>query len=246
MSQKRILQEPAIILHQRPYSETSLLLDVFTQNYGRVSLLAKGAKRMNHEFRALQLFQPLLISFSGKSDLKTLTKVDWFDGLLQIPSEHMFSCYYLNELMIHFCQKDDVHKDVFNAYIRAITAISHNIQVVCQLRLFEHSLLKSLGLGFFEQDLKHLIHQADNVHYYLVYQPEQGFKLPEMHDYAHWPKAPIVSLQALLTQQLSIEDAYCLKDVFKFIFDNLLLQISCSYHKTFKTRHTLQDLLRYG
>ena len=78
MASIRIADEPAFVLHSIPYKETSLILDVFTRQYGRMALIAKGAKRPHSTLRpVLQRFQPLLVSWSGKSELRTLTKSEW-------------------------------------------------------------------------------------------------------------------------------------------------------------------------
>ena len=74
----RVNREPGFILHSRPWSESSLLLDVLTRDYGRVFLVAKGAKRPSAQYRGLlQAFCPLLFTWSGKKEAKNLIRVDW-------------------------------------------------------------------------------------------------------------------------------------------------------------------------
>jgi recombinational DNA repair protein (RecF pathway) len=106
------------ILHQYPYTETSLILDVFTQNHGRINLIAKGAKRPNSQLRpVLQLFQPLWLSYSGKNDLKTLTKAEPEGAILQIQAKYALHILYIHELMMQLCPKQAPQGLIFNAYI---------------------------------------------------------------------------------------------------------------------------------
>jgi DNA repair protein RecO (recombination protein O) len=74
--------EPAFVLHTYPYRETSLIVEAFTSAYGRVAMVARGAKRPRSEVRGLlQAFQPLALSWAGAGELKTLVKAEWRGGL---------------------------------------------------------------------------------------------------------------------------------------------------------------------
>ena len=77
----RIAEQPGFVLHSYPYRETSLVIDVFSRDYGRVALVAKGAKRPHSALRGvLQTFQPLGLSWSGKGEVRTLTTAEWVGG----------------------------------------------------------------------------------------------------------------------------------------------------------------------
>ncbi len=156
----RVEKELGYILHQKPFSETSVLLEVFTQNYGRITLLAKGAKRRKSQFRAgLIHFKLLNFSFVGKSDLKTLTQIE-LDATQKIyyypDAKQLILGLYLNELILKFLKKEDPHVDLFlafdstMAYLFKPDYVSRLPQVqVSQLilRWLEMALLTAVGYG---------------------------------------------------------------------------------------------------
>jgi DNA repair protein RecO (recombination protein O) len=101
----RVMEEPAFVLHSIAYKETSLILDVFTRHYGRIALVAKGAKRPHSSLRpVLQQFQPLQIHFTGKLELKTLTKSEWQGGVVPLTGDALLCGFYMNELIVKFSQ----------------------------------------------------------------------------------------------------------------------------------------------
>ncbi|MEC9191360.1 MAG: recombination protein O N-terminal domain-containing protein, partial [Pseudomonadota bacterium] len=96
----KITLQPAYVLHRRPFQNTSLLVDLFTLDFGLIRAVAKGARREKSRFRALlQLFQPLLISASGKGEVKTLTSIESNMSAMRLQGERLFSGLYLNELL---------------------------------------------------------------------------------------------------------------------------------------------------
>ena len=71
---RRVQLEPAYLLHQRDYRDSSRIIEFFARDHGRVCLFAKGARRPQAALGAvLQPFAPLLISWSGPGDGGTLT-----------------------------------------------------------------------------------------------------------------------------------------------------------------------------
>jgi len=95
----RVLDEPAFVLHSIPYKETSLILDVFTRSYGRMALIAKGAKRPHSVLRpVLQRFQPLAVSWTGKSELKTMTRAEWMGGVPPLVGDALLCGFYLKRV----------------------------------------------------------------------------------------------------------------------------------------------------
>jgi DNA repair protein RecO (recombination protein O) len=212
----RVQNQPAIILHQYPYSETSLILDVFTRQFGRVNLIAKGAKRPNSNLRAvLQLFQPLVISYSGAGDVKTLTSAEWVNGILPIASTYLISSFYMNELIRSVCAKDDPHEPIFNVYLTALLELSRlsqnnmlaaelvdTMDLHCILRKFEKALLEHLGFAMsISQDWLNTLHQ-DTL---LNYQPNTGFNIKQDKDPSDWPIITQQSLQALLQNNYIVQ-----------------------------------------
>jgi DNA repair protein RecO (recombination protein O) len=138
--------QPAFVLHGYPYRETSLVLEVFTQNYGRVALVARGARRPRSALRGvLQAFQPLLLNWAGKSELRTLHKAEWQGGLPQLKGVALLCGFYLNELMIKLLPRDDPHELLYQTYYRTLHALSNGCDHAATLRRFEKHLLKELG-----------------------------------------------------------------------------------------------------
>ena len=94
--------QPAFVLHTYPYSETSLIVDVFSRDHGRVALLARGARRPRSVLRGVLLaFQPLEIGWAGRGEVQTLLKAEWQGGQLLLAGKSLFCGYYLNLSLIH-------------------------------------------------------------------------------------------------------------------------------------------------
>jgi len=150
MAGTRVLDEPGFVLHSIPYKETSLILDVFTRSHGRLALIAKGAKRPHSSLRpVLQRFQPLLISWSGKSELRTLTKSEWVGGSPALVGDALLCGFYLNELLVKFLAREDAYEVLYDQYAQTIYALSQIIDsgadIEQTLRPFELALLRETG-----------------------------------------------------------------------------------------------------
>jgi DNA repair protein RecO (recombination protein O) len=117
----RVSNEPAYVLHRYPWSETSLILDVFTRHHGRVALVAKGAKRPASALRGtLVSFAPLLLAYSGRNEVKTLRSAEWQGGLAPLSGLPLMSAFYLNELLVRMLAREDAHEALFDAYALAL------------------------------------------------------------------------------------------------------------------------------
>lgn len=142
-------QEPAYVLHRRPYRETSLMVDLFTLNAGRLTVVARGASAARSPLKAqLQPFQPLLVDWRGRSDLKTLTQVEPRPGVALGQGRCLFSGFYLNELLQRLLPAGDAHPELFAAYIGALQQLSRDDDVEPVLRRFEVTLAATMGYGF--------------------------------------------------------------------------------------------------
>jgi len=139
--------EPAYLIHQRPYSETSQIINLFSRHYGRVDAIAKGSKRPKSKFKSfLQPFSPILVSWSGRSQLKTLRSVDISSGKQSnVSRKHLMSAFYLNELILSFLTTADPYPDLFDAYSLAINNLSNADSSEIILREFEIQLLTEIG-----------------------------------------------------------------------------------------------------
>ena len=138
--------QPAFILHTYPYRETSLVAEAFTRNFGRLPLLAKGAKRPNSALRGLlRPFQPLQLSWGGKSELRVLHKAEWQGGLAPLQGATLICGFYLNELLMRLLHRNDPHEQLFVYYQDALAALSTSMDYMAILRDFEQRLLQELG-----------------------------------------------------------------------------------------------------
>ena len=140
--------QPAYILSQRQYKETSLILDVLTRDYGRVSLLAKGVRKAKSKTAGLlQPFIPLTLSYLGKTELKTLTDVELMQAFKPLPGMALYCGFYINELVGCFLHQYDPHPDVFTHYHDCLEVLMTGLNVEQSLRTFELDLMDAVGFG---------------------------------------------------------------------------------------------------
>lgn len=140
--------EPAYVLHSYPYRETSLIAETFTRQFGRVALVARGARRPRSSLRGVLLaFQPLWLSWSGRGELRTLVKAEWQGGYTPLKGLSLICGFYLNELLLRLLPRDDPHEALFAAYQGALGALYAGEQHAAVLRRFEKTLLGELGYG---------------------------------------------------------------------------------------------------
>ncbi len=151
MHRGKVDGQPAYILHSYPFRETSLIVEAFTRDFGRLALMARGARRPRSVMRGLLLgFQPLEIGWSGKGEVQTLMKVEWQGGQPLLKGQALFCGYYLNELLIHLLPREDAHERLFAQYAEMLQrlAVDPSGRVrESDLRWFEKALLQELGYG---------------------------------------------------------------------------------------------------
>lgn len=137
------------ILHKRAYRESSSILEVFTRDYGRVSLMARGSRgKRSKSAGSLLLFTPLVLSWQGKGNLPYLKSVERAE--LKAPvlkSRALLSAMYINELLVYLLHKDDVHEAVFEHYHHCLYSLEKGNNIELTLRVFETRLLELLGFG---------------------------------------------------------------------------------------------------
>jgi len=144
----RIQQQPAYVLHARAFRETSLLLEVMTRDHGRTALVARGAKRPKSKWRnLLQPFRPLLIGWSARGELGTLTSADQVAAPPPLRGEALYCGIYLNELLIRLLHRGDPHPEVFESYRQVLALLSSDDAPQPVLRIFEKHLLDAIGYG---------------------------------------------------------------------------------------------------
>lgn len=146
---KRVELAQAFILHSRPYRETSFIVEVFGRKYGRFSAVVKGGRRKYSRTKGLlQPFTPVLISWMGANELKTITQVDLYKPPIVLKGDALYSGLYLNELLVKMLYKFDVHEEIFDQYEICLESIAENGDIEKLLRQFELFLLINLGFGF--------------------------------------------------------------------------------------------------
>lgn len=147
-ARQRVDGAAAFLLHAYPYSETSLILEVFSREHGRLAMLARGARRPRSALRGVLLaFQLLELGWFGGGEVKTLAKAEWIGGTPFLRGEGLLLGYYLNELLLKLLPREDAHASLFDAYAAALLALSRGAMAVAELRRFEKTLLKELGYG---------------------------------------------------------------------------------------------------
>jgi DNA repair protein RecO (recombination protein O) len=140
--------QPAFVLHSYPYSETSLILDVYSRHYGRLAIMARGARRPRSELRGLLMgFQPLLLSWFGKGEVRTLHKAEWQGGQPYLKGTALMCGFYMNELLINLLARDDPHEGLFDYYRATLYRLASESDHAATLRCFEKHLLQELGYG---------------------------------------------------------------------------------------------------
>ena len=143
---ERIDLEPALVLHARPWRESSLLVEAFSRGHGRLGLIARGARRPKSRMRGLlQPFIPLLLSWRGRSELATLTGADTEGGFPPLAGSAAIVGLYLNELLLRFLHRHDPEPVLFDHYLAALDGIAHGSDPEPVLRIFEKRLLEAAG-----------------------------------------------------------------------------------------------------
>lgn len=138
--------QPAFVLHTYPYRETSLIVETFTERFGRVALIARGARRPRSAQRGvLMAFQPLTISWFGKHELRTLKGAEWQGGQLPLGGGALMCGFYLNELLLRLLPRDDPHPQLFLHYQSALQALGSGAPQPAVLRGYEKRLMQELG-----------------------------------------------------------------------------------------------------
>jgi len=185
----RIDCQPAYLLHSRPYRNTSLIIEVFARDYGRVGLVARGARRARSRWAAVLMpFRRVILSWQGRGELKTLTAAETDDAPCWLQGNALVSGLYGNELLLRLLHRDDPHPDLLDHYERFLFALRRaqasphggpeTLEPV--LRCFEKYLLQELGYGLL------LDHEARN-----------GEPVQADRRYIYYPdEGPVLSQQA--------------------------------------------------
>ena len=144
----RVDLQPAYVLHARPYRDTSLLLDLLTRDFGRITAVARGVRQAKgHKRQLLNSFHRLLVNWQGKSELKLITGYETDQHHLHLQGNYLYSGFYLNELLVRLLPEHDVISELFSTYEATLDALHRSMDIEPLLRDFEFLLLRGLGYG---------------------------------------------------------------------------------------------------
>lgn len=142
----RISQQAAFVLHTRPFSESSFMVELLTREHGRLIVLAKGARRAKSPWRGvLQAFQQLTVGWSGKGEMPTLTQAELAGRYCWLDYKSRVCGFYVNELVMALLQRHDPHKLLYDHYVALFEQLADNQRRELALRQFELSLLREIG-----------------------------------------------------------------------------------------------------
>jgi len=243
---QRISNEPAYVLHRYDWSESSLILDVFTRNHGRVALVARGAKRPSSSFRPILLpLQPLHVAFGGDAEIRNLKSAEWQGGHVMPSGDALLSGYYLNELLMRLLARDDPHSTLFDAYAATVQLLATQNADTLQLALrgFELRLLRDIGLlPLLDAETATLAPLAPTDRYVLV--PEAGLRQANDDDRISLSGEQWQTLQLALTDTALFSDTLraCVPAASELKFQlRALLHYHCGVG-VLKTRQMMMDL----
>ena len=189
------------VLHSRPFRNTSLLLEIFSEDQGRLPLVARGAKGPRSGGQGnLRPFIPLLADWRGKGEVKTLAGAEPSGPPADLAGTRLYCGLYLNELLMRLLPRDDPHGPLFGYYARTLRALSDGEELERELRLFEKYLLHELGYGLL------LDRQADTggsieANQWYRYIPESG-PVTARHDDQGFPRVHGATLRSLAADEL--------------------------------------------
>ncbi len=230
--------EPAFVLHTFAYRETSVIVEAITAEYGRVAMVARGARRPRSELRGLlQGFQPLLLSWSGQHELKTLLHAEWRGGLPRVAGSALVCGFYLNELLLKLLPREDPHPRLFASYESALADLAAGGEQAPILRRFELLLLAELGYALplvREADTGDPIDPAARYHYAF----DRGARRAPPGPMARLPIVRGATLLALADGRYAdAETAAEAKRLMREVLDHYLEQ------RGVESRRVVQDLL---
>ena len=246
MTTQRISDEPAYVLHRYDWSESSLILEVFTRHHSRIALVAKGAKKPSSNFRPILLpLQPLHVAYGGDAEIRTLKGAEWMGGHVMPTGDALMSGYYINELLLNLLARDDPHPRLFDVYASVVQVIAsgHGEALQSALRTFELLLLREIGLlPMLDAQTMTLGALDGQTRYSLV--PEGGLRQTGDGDRASLSGAQWLGLQASLADSAPFTTTLrACADVMAELKPQLrtLLNYHCGV-TTLRTRQVMLDL----
>lgn len=146
----RVQGQPAFVLHARAWRETSFIVEVLTQDYGRLALVARGmtgAKKHNQR-AALQPMQYVRLDYQLKGEMASMQQVETLDVAPRLHGDYLLSTFYVHELLLKLLPRQDAANDVFELYEQTRNRLALQESLAWTLRRFERDLLQAIGVGF--------------------------------------------------------------------------------------------------
>ncbi len=143
---RRVQNQPAWLLHHRPFRDSSRILDVLSKDFGRLSVVARGSRSANSKLKGLlRPFLPLQLSWFIRTDLGTLTGAEMNGAPIALTGDALMSAYYINELLLNLLHRHDPQPEIFEAYRKTMDALQGQDEIASLLRQFELEMLRLLG-----------------------------------------------------------------------------------------------------
>lgn len=197
----RVDAQPMFILSSSPWRESSLALEVFSRDYGRLSLIARSARKRQSDLRGvLTPFVPLQAAWFGQNEHYTLHTAHWLGGWAQPTGQALMSAWYVNELLLKLTAREDAMPHLYQGLFEVMQALSHNQNTGQALRQFEWCVLQGLGVA---PDLRLDEHeQVLDTHSQYWMRPEHApFKIGSDARVSHMRDAVVVTGSTLLALQ---------------------------------------------
>ena len=202
----RVLLQPAYVLHSQPFKNTSLLVDFFTIDYGRVRVVAKGARREKSKYRSLiQAFHPLLISFGGRGELKNLVAAEASHMAIVLKGKRLFSGMYVNEILSRLLHNYEEHKGLYKTYQDTLIALQGNSSIEILLRRFELNLLTELGYAI-NLNEDYISHQPIMKECQYRFTPDVGFELTDQDEISSNDPRIFRGIDLIALRELTLDD----------------------------------------
>lgn len=144
---QRVQLARAYVLHQRPFRDSSLIVEVFARQHGRMTVFARAARGPRSRFALLQPFRALLLSWSGRGEAPALAAAEHTEGPPPLPAGRLMSGFYLNELLLKLVTRHDPHPELFDQYEATLALLAEPSPAELALRQFEARLLEFIGYG---------------------------------------------------------------------------------------------------
>jgi DNA repair protein RecO (recombination protein O) len=237
---ERVQLQPAFILHQRPWRDSSALIEAFTRSHGRIGLVARGIRRPGSKLKiALQPFQPILVSFSGRGDLATLTGAEPSAAPITLAGSRLLCGFYVNELVIRLLYRHDPHVELFEEYQVCLHRLAQAANEEVPLRLFEKRLLAACGYGLNlteDIDSGEAVEAGRQYGYILERGPRQSGDEPNA-------ALTLAGSSLIALAQEELDDEQSLKETKRLLRAALDLYLG---GRPLKTRQVVRDMRRRG